>query len=311
MRLALLTCLLASLGAGCVRLESSNDRRDGAVPAFDGDVQCDAVPVVADVSPRVLAHGAHIQISGGCLDEARTLTVGGTSVPFTVVDGHIEIDAVPDDLTSGASFPLVVGRDAGQSEPWDVAVAHLVINEVDSLTGDDSHDEHELVELDTDVQASLDLSGYAVIFATGMDPRTYKDLSSVALGSTTSNGRFLIGNEEVSNVQHEIPEQSLGQGAGAHAVAIVQTRTLPQRNQKVSTLDLRVIDAVVYSGAVAPMNAPLLDWCFDSPAARVQVNEGSAGDAEGDSLRRCSRERRDGRVFTPGEPTPDGANGCP
>lgn len=304
------SALLVTLAAGCVRLESSSDRRDGAIP-FDGNVQCDAVPIVTDVHPPVLAHGARIRISGGCFARVQTVTVGGASVPFTVVGERIEIDSVPDDLATGASLPLVVGSDGGQSEAWEVAVAHLVVNEVDSLTGEGAEDEHELVELDADVQASLDLTGYAVLFATGMDPRTYKDLSAVALGSTTSNGRFLIGNEELSNVQHEIPPGSLGQEMGAHAVVIVQADTLPPRNKKLHDLDLRVIDAVVYSAMVAPMNAPLLEWCFDVPAARAQASEGSAGDAEGDSLRRCGRERRDGRVFTPGEPTPDGANGCP
>jgi hypothetical protein len=314
--------LVVLTALGCTPLLPGDDTLDGGFVS-DGDASqdasdaaicgaaCPCTPQVTGVSRSVVAHGARLVVEGSCLTGASMLRIGGVAQGFAVAGEDLVVDEVFDTTTIGLNVPLVVETPLGESAPRPLTVVRLVVNEVDSHTGNGANDTNEFVELDTGLAAAVDLTGYAVLFVSGDTPTTYDDIPAIALGMSAANGRYVIGNPGVSGVRATFPSRSLGESSGVHGVLVVQSDDLPVAGTALSTIDAPIIDAIAYSKSSASQNAALLTRCFPSAAGRAQGDESASGSSATAALARCQAARRDGRVFTAFAPTPGLANGCP
>lgn len=321
-------CLLL---AGCVALRPRDERADGGLNAADNGpnsmdaaqdtavVGCDqagacgCAPTVAAIGLGVVAHGARLTVTGGCFSDATAVRIGGVGQAFVVEgDGNLTIESVADATPVGLSQPLVVVSPVGQSTARNTTVAHLVVNEVDARTDSGGMQRRQFVEIDTGLDASVNLAEYMVVFFGGADDGVYDTTRGAALGMTGANGLYLIANAMVSGAQASLPTATLAPTADAHAVVIYQGTVLPPATATLGTIALPMVDAVVYSTVATTNDTGLLDLCYPEAGDRLQVDEASnGGDALVQSVRRCAPKRRAGPSFGVGAPTPGADNACP
>jgi len=279
----------------------------GGVDCADTDCASDPVCLTTGVNSvdfPVIAHGGQLVITGAGFTGATAVTIGGIAQTGFVVnsDSQITIPAVPDLTPIGAAVPLVITTPGGDTTPFNLAVIHLVINELDSDTP--GMDAGEFVEISTGVPG-VNLTGYSLVFWNGSNDQSYYATNLDVI--TDANGLVLVGNAGV------VPAPAITFGGnvlqnGQDGAAIYQAAPFTN-NTPVTAAGL--IDALVYDTADADDDG-LLDVLFGvmGTLGRVQVDEGTggaAGPAEMQSVQRCDPARRRGDKFTAATPPSPGA----
>lgn len=298
---------------GCVPLRPLDERADGsvgdaAVVVCDGPA-CDCVPTITRANLVTVAHGARLELEGGCFTPTTRVSLGGVEHAFELVDdAHLAIASIADVVPVSLASALVLDSPNGSSEATMLPVVHLTIEELDAEATSGA-DRDEFVSVFTGLAATVDLRDYALVFVDGANDATYAATPGVALGATNASGRFVAGNSKLSP-DVRFPNATLAETPGAHAVVLV-AGPVPGPSAALDSIPSPIVDAIVYSvGATTPDTA-LLARCFDLPAGRVQVDESSSGPAESSSLARCGAARRSGAVYLAAAPTPFAANSCP
>lgn len=309
---------------GCTELRPRSERSDGGTNPDDAALDavvvgcdqagtCDCEPAVTALGLGVIAHGARLMVMGSCLSDVTAVRIGGVAQTFVVDDdGSITVASIADTTPVGLSQPLVVASPEGESRARNATVAHLVVSEVDARTDGGGMQRRQFVEVDTGLAASVNLADYMVVFFGGSDDGVYNMTRGAVLGTTGTNGHFLIANSMVSGAQASIPNSTLATMPGANAVVLYQGTVLPASTATLATIALPMVDAVVFSAEATANDTGLLDLCYPAAADRLQVDEAANGeDPEDQSVRRCGTKRRAGTSFGVGAPTPGAANGCP
>lgn len=268
-----------------------------------------STPVITSTNLAVVAYGANLVISGAGFGTTTDVTIGGVSVAFTASSStSINVPIVPETVALGTQS-IVVTAGGTPSAGYDVMVARILINEVDSDTP--STDVLEFVEISSD-PPSVSLAGYVLVFFNGSGDVSYAPSVGVPAieltGSTNSSGLYLVGNAGVI----PSPSQTFDGGAlqnGADGVALYQGGVGSFAVGTAPTMT-RLIDAVVYDTADAD-DTGLLDAFFGaSGPGRAQWNEAERAMGDTDSVQRCGT-RRPGGVFVTIPASPLAASTCP
>lgn len=299
------TCVVAAGVAGCRVDTVLTDCATGGQVCYQG--LCVAPPVVNSATPTVAAHGAQVVLAGSGFTSASSVTVGGIAQTFTINSANqITIAALSDTVPVGAQS-VVVTNVGTTSAPVSVTVVHLVVNEID--TRQLSTDTAEFIEVSTGAQGNVSLAGYAlVLFAGG----THTAYLAVDLTTSDASGFWIAGNASLATG----PESTFGNDSvsdGYAAAAIYQGTAAQFSLGTTLATATGLIDAVVYTGAVADGAPTLVSTLLLGGGAQVAVTEAT----NGQSIQRCSpgvnanaTNRRDGRAFSCvlAPPTPRAAN---
>ena len=180
---------------------------------------------------------------------------------------------------------------------------HIVINEVDADTP--GADTAEFVELYDGGQGYSALDGLVLVLFNGANDLSYRtiDLNGQL---TNAQGRFMIGNTGVPNVDLVLPNGTIQNGTDA--AALYEGNGEDYLNGSPITTD-NLLDAVVYGAADEP-DSELLVLLADS---QKQLDENGRGNAGGDSIQRCpdgAGGQRRSASFMPNLATPGKANKC-
>ncbi len=178
----------------------------------------------------------------------------------------------------------------------------ILINELDADTA--GTDTQEFVELYDGGTGNTSLDGLVLVFYNGSNNQSYRtiDLSGQ---TTNAEGYFVVGNQDVPNVNIVIPSNGLQNGADAVALYSGNASDFPN-GTSISTDN--IVDAVVYDTNDSD-DAELLVLLN---AGEPQLNEGELGDKDGHSLQRVPNGQggaRNTSSFTQMAPTPGSANG--
>ncbi len=266
-------------------------------------------------------------ITGTNFAGATDVSIGGVSQTFTANSAtQITINPVTDAVPLDTRV-LAVTTPGGTAN-FNVVVVHLVITEID--VAENSHDDHELIEVRTGLSRSVTLTGYRVANIDAADnPNKTKKIDpgkDIDLGSaaTSATGYFVAAPSESGYTrQFTFNRTQVDDGPGA--LAIFQTNTLIADNTVVTSITGNIIDVVVYttndSDDVGLNN--LLNLFYGTNTLdlrRTSTNEGA--DNNSGSISRCnsstsasppytSNDRMDGRVFkATATETPGAANNC-
>ncbi len=180
----------------------------------------------------------------------------------------------------------------------------LLINETDADTA--GSDTLEFVELYDGGAGNTSLDGLVLVFFNGSSDTSYR-ATGLDGNSTDADGYFLLGNAGVSPTPDIVfPGNGLQNGADAAALYLGSASDFPT-GTAVTTENL--VDAIVYdtndgddAGLLVLLNA-----------AQPQVNEGGAGDKDGQSNQRCpngSGGARNTNSYAQFAPTPGEENLC-
>jgi hypothetical protein len=305
---------LASLAA------CGDDRRGGPGPGDgdgDGDGDQDAgidapdvpddAPAISAVDFPVLAHGARLVITGTLLDGATEVSIGGIAHTnlSDVSDTSITIEALDEATPVGLTEPVVVTTPLGDSAPFAITVAHLVINEIDPDTP--GTDLAEFVEIATGLDAEVSLAGYALAFFNGNtdDGDTYAVLELDA--DTFANGLFLAGQDGVGPGPQVILEEAIQQGEDAVALYQLRAPVADFPATFAAAGDAGLIDAVIHEANADEDALVLRPLLVDD----VVVDEGATSEIRVEvSIQRCPDDgrRRTGAAHHTAAPSPGAAN---
>ncbi len=181
-------------------------------------------------------------------------------------------------------------------------VPNILINELDADTS--GTDTQEFVELYDGGQGNTSLDGLVLVFYNGSNNLSYRtiDLSGQ---TTNATGYFVVGNQDVPNVNLVIPSNGLQNGADGVALYSAALTDFPN-GSSVTTDNL--IDAVVYDTNDGD-DAELLVLLN---AGEPQLNEDELGEKDTHSLQRTPNGEggaRNTSSFTQLAPTPGAENG--
>lgn len=268
------------------------------------------IPAISSVDYPVIAHGGKLVLTGINFTGVTEVTIGGVSHTDLNIDGgtSLTINEVLDATPIGAQGVVAIAG-SESSAPFEATVIHLVINEIEADSP--STDNHEFVELSVQVESSVSLDGYVLVFlnggsANGDRYRIYDLADGVVDGS---NGLMLIGPTLLSKPPH-IVEATVGFiQSGEDAIAIYQfagdVASFPADYATAGNSGL--IDAVIYESG-SDTDRPVLQPLIESGGV---FDEGATLAArETISIQRCSpaSARRDGSAHIGEIPTPGSAN---
>jgi len=261
---------------------------------------------VSGVDYEVVAHGGSLTITGNLLIDIDEVTIGDEPQSFTEVSPtQLTVTDVPDSTPIGAQDLVITTAGGTGTEPFQLTVIHLVINEVDA--DQTSTDTHEFVEISAGV-AGIDLSGYLLVLYNGSDNRSYDD--AVDLAATTNDAGVLVVGTSATAPDIAFPRADNAVQNGADAAILVQGSTASFGNDTAFPAS-GIIDGVVYDTSDGD-DAELLDGIFGPGVpGRVQIDENANGMKDTQSIQRCGPARLDGREFVVIEPTQGAANDCP
>jgi hypothetical protein len=280
-----------------------------AVPDADGDVTDGGdgdvleAPEVTDVFPPALAHTGSLVITGTGFGEDSSVKIGEETMDTVTVNSSTEIvvTGVPLSLAVGHQ-DLVVSTGDSNSEPHDVTVIHLVINEFDP---DTAGAETEFIEVGVGLGEALSLQGYVLVHFNGGetgDPLTegrviwHRELGD-GEAMTTSDG-FLVLSEALQNGEDALAiyQRDDGDFSGTPPVGDIGAEGL--------------IDAVVWESGPDD-DSEDLQSLMDTEDADPVVNEGDTNEErEAVSLQRCGDGLLDYQVWTTAAPTAGDENPC-
>jgi len=248
---------------------------------------------VSSVDYPAIAHGARLAISGSGFSDATIVTIGGVDAGLITVesDTSIVVDAVGDHVPVGAQ-DLVVEVGGDETDPFEVTVIHLVINEVDA--DQPSTDAAEFIEVSAGI-ADVDLTGYSVALYNGGNDSRYMTVELAA--TTDANGLVLIAPEGFAPT----PQITFGGATnqvqnGSDAVAILQGTDLPNELPTAG-----IIDSLLYGTNDTP----------DAELSAAFGFDGTANDTQSASIQRCGTTRNDLLSWETVEPpTPAAENIC-
>lgn len=267
-------------------------------------------PVVTDVDYPVIAHGGRLLIMGSHFTGTMGVSIGGINHDNLTenTDGSLTINVVSDNVPTGLQN-LVVTTQQGNSEAFEVTVIHLVINEVEADSP--GSDNHEFIELSTNMSAVTSLDGYLLVLYNGsqVNGERYGIFDLADGGGTSDDGLMLIGNELLSSVPDIVHGDEAFIQSGEDAIAIYQFAADPATfpADYLGAGNTGLIDALVHESGPdtdRPNLYPLL-------LSGGVVDEGGTADSrETASIQRCASDsaRRDGDVFRREVPTPGFAN---
>ena len=177
----------------------------------------------------------------------------------------------------------------------------LVINELDADTA--GSDAAEFLEIYDGGQGNTSLSGFVVVAYNGNGDAVYNTFDLEGF-TTNAEGYFVLGNEDVLNIDLVIPNNSFQNGADA--IAIYQGTATDFPNGSALTFD-GLIDAIVYGtdDDTDPELITLLN------TGQLQLNENVNGSKDAESLQRIpngSGGARNTDSYASQTPTPGGAN---
>ncbi len=177
----------------------------------------------------------------------------------------------------------------------------LIINELDADTA--GSDSQEFLEIFDGGQGNTSLSGFVVVAYNGNGDAVYRSFDLEGF-TTDEEGYFVLGNEDVLNVDLVVPENSFQNGADA--VGIYQGTAADFPNGTEITFD-GLIDAIVYG--TDDDTDPELITLLNS--GQEQLNENINGSKDSESLQRIpngSGGTRNTASYASQTPTPGGAN---
>ncbi|HMT20159.1 MAG TPA: Ig-like domain-containing protein, partial [Promineifilum sp.] len=306
-------------------------RRTDAIRANIPTSGCatDDAPVEVAVSPADGATGVSV---GAVMMVRFSEDVAVEAGWYAIVCGQsgshsAAISGGPREFTLRPDVPFIAGetcavtvsagsiRDADIDDPpdhpaadtiWQFHVAQtsvgLLINEIDADTP--GADTAEFIELFDGGTGGTSLEGLVVVLWNGKNDRVYRaiDLS----GHTTGPGGYFVLGSRAAGANLELSAGALQNGPDAVGLYTGRVADFPA-GTLLTTAGL--VDAVAYGPAASP-DPGLLTLLEEG---EPQVDEGSRGMRDTDSLQRCpdgaGGARRTGQV-RPGEPTPGGANVC-
>ncbi len=219
----------------------------------------------------------------------------GEQCQVTVFGGQVsDLDALdpPDHLAADYAWSFVT-----------LPAGHILINEVNADS--EGVDTQEFIELFDGGVGHTALDGLVLVFFNG-----FYDLSYGAIDldgqQTDGQGRFVIGNLAVPNVDLVLPDGTLQNGADAVALYAADGQDFPNRSPL--SVD-HLLDAVVY-GTGDATDLELLQLLLQG---EQQVDENGRNNAEWDSSQRCpdgeGGQRRSG-AFVANLATPGNINKC-
>jgi hypothetical protein len=261
----------------------------------------------ASVNYTVVAHGASLTVTGNGLTDIDEVTIGDEPQSFTEVSPtQLTITDVPDSTPTGAQNLVITTSGGDSTDPFELTVIHLVINELDA--DQTSTDAAEFVEFSAGI-AGVDLSGYILLLLNGSDDRSYTahDLA----GTTNADGLLWIGPAGfVPAPQATFPRATNQVQNGADGAVLLQGSVGDFPNDSPIPAS-GLIDALIY-GTGDGDDAGLLDGVFGAGnAAAAQIDEGANGMKDTQSIQRCDSARMDGSVWIVIEPTAGAVNNCP
>lgn len=304
-------------------------RANTPTPGGASDCATDDAPVVIAMSPDDGATGVPVGAVITVRFSEDVIVEGGWYVLVCEQSGShsAAVSDGPREFTLRPDMPFIAGEtcavtvsagnihDADIDDPpdhpaadtvWQFHVAPttvgLLINEIDTDTP--GADVAEFIELFDGGAGGTSLNGLIVVLWNGKDDRVYRaiDLSGHATGP---GGYFLLGSREVG-ADLELSVGALQNGPDAVGLYVGQMADFAV-GTPLTTAEL--VDAVVYGPAASP-DPDLLTLLEEG---QPQVDEGSRGMRETDSLQRCpdgaGGARHTGQT-RPGEPTPGSANMC-
>ena len=275
----------------------------GTSPAY-------ALRVLAvDPSRSLLAHGGWVDVQVQGLQPSDLVvraSLGGVGLPLEPTDitsaaTHYLIPHTPDEVPEGP-VGLVFEIDGMPSAPFPMTVTRILLNEVDVCQT--STDDGEFVEIATGLPG-ITLDGFVLVFWNGSSDTSYRvlDLAGSNVGPTNAEGYLVVGSEAIVGgavAGRVLPNSAIQNGADAIGLYQGDIESYPKGE---SITDIGLIDALVYGTGDGP-DAELLSVLLGSGPHAVQADEAAGASAETDSMARTSGERRDGRVFLSGLPTP-------
>ncbi|WP_028889970.1 endonuclease [Tenacibaculum ovolyticum] len=244
----------------------------------------------------------------GQMQAEEMITVGSS---YTTTGWETINVAIPNTVTS-VSFVVNVKQNGGSDYAGfdDVSLSGtaisttptIIINELDADTS--GADTQEFVELYDGGQGNTSLDGLVLVFYNGSNNLSYRtiDLSGQ---TTNATGYFVIGNQDVPNVNLVIPNNGLQNGADAVALYSGTLADFP--NGSLVTID-NLIDAVVYDTNDGDDAELLILLNSGEP----QLNEDELGEKDTHSLQRGPNGvggARNTSSYTQSLPTPGAENG--
>ncbi len=268
-----------SFGVNVVGYDVSNGDTISYQTVFDGQSQAE----------QVITVGSPYSTNGW-----ETITV---NVPDTVSAVGLVISVKQNGGSDYAGFD-----DVNVTGTPIATTPNVLINELDADTA--GTDTQEFVELFDGGTGNTSLDGLVLVFYNGSNNQSYRtiDLSGQ---TTNAEGYFVVGNQDVPNVNIVIPSNGLQNGADAVALFSGNVADYPN-GSAVSTDNL--VDAVVYDTNDGD-DAELLVLLN---AGEPQLNEGELGDKDGHSLQRTPNGAggaRNTSSFSQLTPTPGTENG--